>query len=75
MKNQYQGIASLYLLHETDMDEDEHSNMINPETIVAGQLQLTDCNGRIHTLQVMEMLELVKTLFETKIATECQFSD
>jgi hypothetical protein len=61
--NQYQGIASLYLLQETGLSEEEHDDIINHETIVAGQLQLTDCKGDVHTFTVMDVLELVKDIF------------
>jgi hypothetical protein len=63
MKNQFQGIASLYLLHETDMNEEEHNSIFNPETIISGKLQLTDCTGNVHTMTVMDVLEFVKDLF------------
>jgi hypothetical protein len=75
MKNQYQGIASLYLFHNTAMSEEEHDLTFSPETIVAGQLHLTDCKGVLHTFDVMDVLDLVKTLFDTKIATDGQISD
>jgi hypothetical protein len=76
MKNQYQGIASLYLLHETDLDEEEFNRKLDPSNIIAGKLHLTDCNGKVHIFDVMEVLELVKSIFENnKIATECQLSD
>jgi hypothetical protein len=66
MKNQFQGIASMYLLHNTELDEEEHDLTFNPETIVSGKLQLTDCKGILHTFDVMEVLEFAKTFFQTK---------
>jgi hypothetical protein len=64
--NQFQGIASLYLLHETELDEEEFSRKLDPSNIIAGKLHLTDSKGNVHIFDVMEVLELVKSLFENK---------
>lgn len=76
MKNQFQGIASLYLLHETDLNEEEFNRKLDPSNIITGKLHLTDSKGNVHIFDVMDVLEFEKTLFEgNKIATECQLSD
>lgn len=64
MKNQAQGLATLYLLKDTKMNEETFNTKFHPENIVAANLQFTLSDGTVHTVNVMELMDLEWSTFQ-----------
>jgi hypothetical protein len=75
MKNQLQATASLYLLLDTDLTEDECDIKFNPESFAAGDLFYVGSDKVVHKMSVMSVLDFEKEMFiDNKKTTETELS-
>lgn len=72
MKNQVQGISSIYLMHETEFDEKTFVTKFDSSLIVGAELIVTLQDGSLHNFSVMDFLEINWTSFiDNKKSLSC----
>jgi hypothetical protein len=65
--NQAQGYVKLYLLKNTEMDEEEFQRMFQKDNIVGTKpLEITFSNGKVHKFDVMDVLKMMWEHFEVE---------
>jgi hypothetical protein len=58
MKNQAQGLVNLYLLKDTTLNEETFNTKFHTENIVTAKLEFVLSDGSIHSVNVMELMDL-----------------
>jgi hypothetical protein len=61
MANEFQGTATLALLHETDMTPEEFLIKFHEDNIIDAKLQITLSDGTVHTLSVCGIVKINMT--------------
>jgi hypothetical protein len=64
VKNQAQGTIQMYLVKNTEMDEEEFQRKLNVRNIVGAKLQLTTSDGVVHNV-VADVLSLQWDVFDS----------
>jgi hypothetical protein len=65
VKNQAQGTIQMYLVKNTEMDEEEFQRKLDVRNIVGAKLQLTTSDGEVHNVELADVLSLQWDVFDS----------
>ncbi|MEH7116129.1 hypothetical protein V7128_01720 [Neobacillus vireti] len=65
MKNQAQGTISMYLVKNTDMDDEEFQRKLHIRNIVGAKLTITSSDGEVHNIDFADVLNIQWDTFDS----------